>query len=125
MKNETLQIRLGATIRRSRENAGLTQARLAALCGSTAPALSLIENGRVDARLSTVAAISKALEFDLAAVVSPPRRRTVVDVLETRARNAATLQRLGYEESDPAARLAMRAERGEDVTAEQAVLSSR
>ena len=124
MRNEMLQIRLGAAIRRSRENAALTQVQLAVLCGTSAPALSQIENGRVDIRLSTLATISEALELDLAPVLSKPRRRAVADVLEQRERNRHRLHRLGIEDSDPAARLALRADRGEDIEAEQSALSS-
>lgn len=53
--------RLGIEIRRLREDAGLSQAQVADMAGISQSLLSLVENAKVDATVSTVTAIAAAL----------------------------------------------------------------
>ncbi len=63
---------LGAAIRSRRTAMGLSTSELARRSNGqiTRSAIALIENGRVDARLGSLAALSVALDHDLFAVAS-------------------------------------------------------
>lgn len=63
--------RLGTSIRRWREAAGLSQAQLAERLGTTQSAVSRWENGRDEPRLSTVAAILRECELAGELTVAP------------------------------------------------------
>ena len=54
-------VALGRRLRHHRREAGLTLAALAGRTGLSASALSLIENGRREARVSTLTALAQAL----------------------------------------------------------------
>jgi transcriptional regulator with XRE-family HTH domain len=54
---------VGQRIRARRGTEGLTLDQLARLCGISGPALSLIETGKRDARLTTLARIAAALRL--------------------------------------------------------------
>jgi transcriptional regulator with XRE-family HTH domain len=56
--------RIGANIRRLRLKAGLSQADLAEAAGLSAVAISLVETGKKDLRVSTVVVIAKALKVE-------------------------------------------------------------
>jgi transcriptional regulator with XRE-family HTH domain len=60
---ETL-VRIGANIRRARQKAGLSQAALAEASGLSAVAISLIEAGKKDLRVSTLVMIARALKVE-------------------------------------------------------------
>jgi transcriptional regulator with XRE-family HTH domain len=60
-ENNALLARVGGRIRKIREENGLTLHELARLSGISAPALSLIENGKRDLRLSSLQRIAAAL----------------------------------------------------------------
>jgi transcriptional regulator with XRE-family HTH domain len=62
----------GQRLRDARAQAGLNLHQLARLCGISAPALSLIETGKRDPRLTTLSRIAKALRLPLAEVLAPP-----------------------------------------------------
>ncbi len=125
MKDEMLQIRLGAKIRRLRENACLTQAELALTCDVSAPRLSLIENGKVDVRLSTLARIVETLGMEIGDLpLAEPQLIPAVEILERRSRNRARLQSSAIGLSDPIARLDRKDRLGRDTTAERSLLRS-
>ncbi|WP_417522590.1 helix-turn-helix domain-containing protein [Marinovum sp.] len=63
--------RTGAGIRRHRTAAQLSLQELARLSGISSSALSLIETGKRDARLSTLDRIARALNTEIAGLVSP------------------------------------------------------
>lgn len=58
--------RVGAEIRRQRQAAQLSLQELARLSGISGSALSLIETGKRDARLSTLDKIARALNTEIA-----------------------------------------------------------
>lgn len=60
-KNTDQLIKIGAQIRRLREAHGLNLHELARLCGISASALSLIETGKRDLRVSSLLRIAGAL----------------------------------------------------------------
>lgn len=61
----TLELYIGLTIRRRREELGLSQAELSALANITDATLSNIENGQHGGRLYTVAVLFVCLNLDL------------------------------------------------------------
>ena len=61
----------GQHLRAARLRAGLNLHQLARLCGISAPALSLIETGKRDPRLTTLSRIAKALRLPLAELLAP------------------------------------------------------
>jgi transcriptional regulator with XRE-family HTH domain len=60
----------GRRIRANRAGQGLSLEQLARLTGISAPALSLIETGRRDPRLTTLTRIADALRVPLAALIA-------------------------------------------------------
>ena len=117
-------VRTGATLRRRRRAARLTLQELSARCGVGVPQLSRIENGLVDARLSTIARVVAATGGTLADVAVEPVVVTSIDeVVERRSANRARLDRAGLRSSDPLDRLDERDRRGEDTSAERSVLA--
>lgn len=64
----TLHSQLGARVRELRHEAGLSLKELAKASGLSAGHLSDVENGRANARLSTMAALAAALGVELADV---------------------------------------------------------
>lgn len=67
MSLETYQAVIGGRIRSLRKANGLSQTQLATLAGLAVPALSLIENGKRDVKLSTFVRLADALRVDVAA----------------------------------------------------------
>jgi HTH-type transcriptional regulator, competence development regulator len=61
---------VGQRIRARRVAEGLTLDQLARLCGISGPALSLIETGKRDTRLTTLARIAAALRLPLEALLA-------------------------------------------------------
>jgi HTH-type transcriptional regulator, competence development regulator len=79
MSTETEQQLLtavGQRIRAIRAQQGLNLDQLARLTGISAPALSLIETGKRDARLTTLAKIAAALRVALSALLEDPSPST-------------------------------------------------
>jgi HTH-type transcriptional regulator, competence development regulator len=64
--------RLGARIRAVRDARGLNLHELARLSGISAPALSLIENGKRDLRISSLHRIADALRISPGALLGGP-----------------------------------------------------
>jgi transcriptional regulator with XRE-family HTH domain len=74
MTNEDgdILVQTGAAIRRRRQASSLSLHELALLSGISSSALSLIETGKRDARLSTLGKIARALNTDVATFVCSP-----------------------------------------------------
>ena len=121
---EDVLVRTGATLRRRRRAARLTLQELSARCGVGVPQLSRIENGLVDARLSTISRVLAATGGTLADVAVEPVVVIPIDeVVERRSANRARLDDAGLRSSDPMDRLDERDRRGEDTSAERSVLA--
>ena len=90
-------VSVGRRVRHARRAAGLTLAAVAERAGLSASALSLIENGRREARPSTLERVAGALGADLTALLSggPPSRRAALEVRWERAQRAEGFQTLG------------------------------
>jgi transcriptional regulator with XRE-family HTH domain len=78
---KTLLADAGRRIRQARAGQGLSLEQLARLTGISAPALSLIETGKRDPRLTTLKRIADALRVPLTALIAdggsaPPRSST-------------------------------------------------
>ena len=98
-----------AIIRRSRQAAGLTLADVAAATGIAVPNLSRIESGRSTVRSDTLERIVTALGARLELV--PDDATLSLDDIRTRAAEGRrTLTAAGLGPSDPALRLAAKAE---------------
>ncbi|MBT9386985.1 helix-turn-helix domain-containing protein [Pseudooceanicola sp. CBS1P-1] len=72
MAIEDLQAEVGRRIRALRKARDLSQRDLATLTGLAVPALSLIENGRRDVKLSTFLRLSEALRVEVSAFFVDP-----------------------------------------------------
>ncbi|TRO89929.1 helix-turn-helix transcriptional regulator [Glycocaulis profundi] len=72
--DNTLQ-EVGRRLRQARENRGLKLHELARLSGLSAPALSLIETGQRDLRLSTLFRIADALRVPVGTLVEDEPRK--------------------------------------------------
>ncbi|WP_151525194.1 XRE family transcriptional regulator [Serinicoccus kebangsaanensis] len=90
-------VAVGRRIRHHRRAAGLTLADVAARVELSTSALSLIENGRREARASTLERIAGALGLDLGALLTggAPSRRAALEVRWERAQRAEGFQTLG------------------------------
>ncbi len=62
---ETEPVKLGRNLRRIRKEKGFTQADIAEAVGISCPYLSNIENGKVNATISTVARLAKVLKVSV------------------------------------------------------------
>ena len=110
----------GSRIRSLRTALDITLAQLSHRCGVTAPQLSLIENGRVDARLSTLVRILDALGADLSdVVVDRPHSMSVAAAIARRERGRARIEASGMGMSDPEARLDRKDRGGADTRVER------
>lgn len=72
---QKLLAQVGQRIRAIRGQQSLNLDQLARLTGISAPALSLIETGKRDARLTTLAKIASALRVALSALLEDPSSR--------------------------------------------------
>ncbi|PZU48105.1 MAG: XRE family transcriptional regulator [Arsenicicoccus sp.] len=90
-------VSVGRRVRHHRRAAGLTLAEVAARTAMSSSALSLIENGRREARVSTLQQLATALGTDLSALVSggSPSRRAALEVRWERAQRGEGFQTLG------------------------------
>lgn len=88
---------LGRRLRHHRRQAGLTLAELAGRVGLSPSALSLIENGRREPRLSVLTGLAEALGVDLGELLSggPPTRRAALEVRWERAQRSPGFEALG------------------------------
>lgn len=90
-------VALGRRIRHHRREAGLTLAELGQQVGMSASALSLIENGRREPRVTTLSDLAGALRTDAASLLSggAPSRRTALEVKWERAQRSPGFGGLG------------------------------
>ncbi len=99
---------LGRHLRHHRTRAGLTLAALAARVGSSASALSLVENGRREPRLSLLHALAGALEVPVGELLTPgppPTRRDALEVELERAQDSPLFASLGLPAVRPGPRV--------------------
>lgn len=68
----------GQRIRTVRRESNINLHQLALLTGISAPALSLIENGKRDPRLSTLSKIAKALRVEISAFTDKPAEEPLI-----------------------------------------------
>ncbi|MFX0537731.1 helix-turn-helix domain-containing protein [Ornithinimicrobium sp. Y1847] len=90
-------VSVGRRVRHHRRVADLTLAELGARVGLSASALSLLENGRREARVSVLGDLARALDLDLGELLSggPPTRRSALEVRWERAQRSEGFQTLG------------------------------
>ncbi len=88
---------VGRRIRHHRKQAGLTLDALSARVGLSASALSLIENGRREARVSTLGEVARALGVEVTALLTggPPTRRAALEMRWERAQRSDGFETLG------------------------------
>ncbi len=108
-------------LRELRLQKGMTLVQLSAITGIAQPNLSRIEAGRVDARLSTVARIIRALGVEL--VLSKPVVLTMTEVKDRMADGRRRLAERGLESRDVEGRLDWKQARGVDTTVERRLLN--
>lgn len=112
--------RVGRRLRSLRKGRGLTLADVNRLTGVTVSQLSLIENGRVDPRLSTLQRVLGAYGGDLSDLaVAEPLTVSLDDVLGWRDEGRAILESRGWSPSDPERRLDRKDRLGVDTIAER------
>lgn len=75
-QRDTSLVQLGGRIRKTREARGLSLHELARLSGISAPALSLIETGKRDLRVTSLYRIAGALRIPAGDLVEPPSEGT-------------------------------------------------
>lgn len=68
----------GQRIRMVRRDSNINLHQLALLTGISAPALSLIENGKRDPRLSTLSKIARALSVEISAFTDKPAEEPLI-----------------------------------------------
>lgn len=97
---------IGRRIRHVRQRLGRTLGDVAAAASISASALSLIENGKREAKLSVLTAVANALGTQLSdlLVVDPPSRRAAMEIELEKAQRADSYQALGI----PAVRMGPR-----------------
>lgn len=67
--DEDVLLGIGYRIRQARLDAGLTQPELSRLCAISAPALSTIERGKRDLRVTTLHRLAGALKVSVSSLV--------------------------------------------------------
>ena len=90
-------ITIGRQLRHVRRAAGRTLDDVAAAAGISGSALSLLENGKREAKLSTLVALASALGTDLSELLAarPPSRRAALEISLEKAQRADSFQSLG------------------------------
>jgi predicted transcriptional regulator/transcriptional regulator with XRE-family HTH domain len=100
-------VTLGQRIRHLRRSRQLTLAQLATASGSASSALSMIENGRREPRLSVLQAIASALEVPVEDLLrpEPPSRRASLEIAMERAQREPSYASLGLPPLRPSPRI--------------------
>ncbi|USQ75753.1 helix-turn-helix domain-containing protein [Ornithinimicrobium cryptoxanthini] len=90
-------ITIGRQLRHVRRAAGRTLDDVAGAAGISGSALSLLENGKREAKLSTLVALASALGTDLSELLAarPPSRRAALEISLEKAQRADSFQSLG------------------------------
>jgi len=88
---------VGRRVRHVRQEAGRTLGDVAAAIGISTSALSLIENGKREPRLSVISALAQELDTPLTELLStaPPSRRAALEIRLERAQRLASYESLG------------------------------
>ncbi|RNI24302.1 helix-turn-helix transcriptional regulator [Flexivirga caeni] len=88
---------VGRRVRHVRQAAGRTLGDVAAAVGMSTSALSLIENGKREPRLSVISALAQELQTPLADLLStaPPSRRAALEIRLERAQRLPSYEALG------------------------------
>jgi XRE family transcriptional regulator, fatty acid utilization regulator len=88
---------LGQRVRHARARAGLTLEELSGRVGVTASALSLIETGKREAKISTLSALAQALDVDMSELLdeSPPNERARLERVWASAQASPLMSSLG------------------------------
>ncbi len=96
------------------------------LTGVSRAQISLIENGKTDPRISTVARLLSCYDAGLCDLEPYPGETVTIDDVGERAeRGAQRIADVGLGPSDPLARLKRKADRDGDVDAERDALGTR
>jgi XRE family transcriptional regulator, fatty acid utilization regulator len=100
-------VTLGRRIRHLRRSRGLTLAQLATAVGSASSALSMIENGRREPRLSLLQSIAGALSVPVEDLLrpEPPSRRASLEIALERAQRESSFASLGLSALRPSPRI--------------------
>ena len=98
---------IGRRLRHLRQGQGRTLDDLAAAAGMSASALSLVENGKREAKLSLLSALAAALGSPLSELltVAPPSRRAALEIELEKAQRSESFQGLGITAVRPSPRL--------------------
>ena len=116
----------GARLRQMRDLKRLSLSDVSARTGVSRAQLCLIENGKVDPRISTVVKILSCYGNGLADLEpNPTEVVSVVEVLSRAERGAQLLESVGLGPSDPLARLDRKEQRQVDVGRERTALATR
>jgi XRE family transcriptional regulator, fatty acid utilization regulator len=100
-------VTLGQRIRHLRRGRGMTLAQLASQVGSASSALSMIENGRREPRLSLLQSIASALDAGVEDLLrpEPPSRRASLEIALERAQRETSYASLGLPALRPSPRI--------------------
>jgi transcriptional regulator with XRE-family HTH domain len=100
-------VTLGRRLRHLRRARGLTLAQLSDRVGAASSALSMIENGRREPRLSLLQAVAATLEVPLDELLSPepPSRRASLEIAIERAQREPSYAALGLPPLRPSPRI--------------------
>ncbi|HEX3824035.1 MAG TPA: helix-turn-helix domain-containing protein [Mycobacteriales bacterium] len=100
-------VTLGQRIRHLRRDRGLTLAQLAAEVGSASSALSMIENGRREPKLSLLSSIATVLEVSVEDLLrpEPPSRRASLEIALEHAQREPSYASLGLPALRPSPRI--------------------
>jgi transcriptional regulator with XRE-family HTH domain/predicted transcriptional regulator len=100
-------VTLGQRLRHLRRARGLTLAQLASRVGGASSALSMIENGRREPRLSLLASLAVALDVPLEELLrpEPPSRRAALEIALERAQREPSYAALGLPALRPSPRI--------------------
>jgi predicted transcriptional regulator/transcriptional regulator with XRE-family HTH domain len=100
-------VTLGQRIRHLRRSRGMTLAQLAAAVSAASSALSMIENGRREPRLSLLQGIAGALDVSVEELLrpEPPSRRASLEIALERAQRESSYAALGLPPLRPSPRI--------------------
>ena len=100
-------VTLGQRIRHLRRTRGLTLADLAGQVGAASSALSMIENGRREPRLSQLQSLAAALDVPVEELLrpEPPSRRAALEIALDRAQREPSFASLGVPSLRPSPRI--------------------
>lgn len=98
---------VGRRVRHHRRAKGLTLAEAAAAVGLSASAISLVENGKREAKLSVLAGLAAAFDVDLQALLTEqaPNKRAALEIELERSQRAPGFAALGVPAVRPGPRL--------------------